>query len=275
MQTNKISLNNSAYLTSYLCDDYRVDVAPAARPAVIICPGGGWMFLSEREGEPIAIEFARRGYVAFVLHYSVSDKKAEPGDFSLIYRALDEIETAYDHLMDMADDNIVDRRKISVMGFSAGGQLAALFSSRHAELLSSILCYPLLDIADETDFINSPLCPPENRELMEKCLSCTGLSELSGDEWHSIDPVANISCNMPRTFIWHGALDNLVRATGSMNYLHRLLDKGIRAELHIYDNCGHGISLGTRETAAVADEINEYGSVWFDQLMRWMEELIR
>ena len=250
MQTNKISLNNSAYLTSYLCDDYRVDVAPAARPAVIICPGGGWMFLSEREGEPIAIEFARRGYMAFVLHYSVSDKKAEPGDFSLIYRALDEIETAYDHLMDLADDNIV-------------------------ELLSSILCYPLLDIADETDFINSPLCPPENRELMEKCLSCTGLSELSGDEWHSIDPVANISCNMPRTFIWHGALDNLVRATGSMNYMHCLLDKGIRAELHIYDNCGHGISLGTRETAAVADEINEYGTVWFDQLMRWMEELKR
>jgi hypothetical protein len=61
----------------------------------------------------------------------------------------------------------------------------------------------------------------------------------------------------------------------SMNYLHCLLDKGIRAELHIYDNCGHGISLGTRETAAVADEINEYGTVWFDQLMRWMEELIR
>ncbi|MBQ4243181.1 MAG: alpha/beta hydrolase, partial [Lachnospiraceae bacterium] len=113
MQTNKISLNNSAYLTSYLCDDYRVDVAPAARPAVIICPGGGWMFLSEREGEPIAIEFARRGYMAFVLHYSVSDKNVEPGDFSLIYRALDEIETAYDHLMDLADDNIVDRRKIS------------------------------------------------------------------------------------------------------------------------------------------------------------------
>ena len=273
MQTNKIRLNESAYLTSYVCDDYRVDIAPTARPAVIICPGGGWMYLSEREGEPIAIEFAKRGYMAFVLHYTVSDRQAAPGDFGLIYRALDEIEMAYDHLMGIAKDHIIDDRRISVMGFSAGGQLAALFSSKHAELYSCILCYPLLDIADEIDFVRSSLCPPENRDLMERCFSCIGISGLSGDEWHSIDPVEQIGSDMPRTFIWHGAMDNLVRAAGSMNYMHRLMDKGIRAELHIYDNCGHGISLGTRETAAVADEINEYGTVWFDQLIRWMEEL--
>ena len=78
---------------------------------------------------------------------------------------------------------------------------------------------------------------------------------------------------MPSTFIWHGAQDDLVKATGSISYAQKLIENGVRTELHVYDNCGHGISLGTRETAAVEKEINEYGTVWFSQLLRWMEEL--
>lgn len=273
MQTNNIRINANAYLTSYVYDDYRVDIAPDAKPAIMICPGGGWMTLSEREGEPVALEFAQRGYMAFVLHYSVSERQVEAGDHSLIEGALDEAEEAYGRLLDLAHEGIIDSGRISVMGFSAGGQLAALFAARHCELFSCILCYPLLDIADEYEFVNSPLCPPASRMIMEKCFACTGLGDLLAGNPDVIDPIANISCDMPRTFIWHGALDDLVRVKGTMNYAAKLLDRGIRTELHIYDNCGHGISLGTRETAAVANEINDYCRVWFAQLIRWMEEL--
>lgn len=273
MKTDTISLNEKAYMTVYVCDDYRVDVKTDPKPAVIICPGGGWMTLSEREGEPIAIEFAKRGYLALVLHYSVADREVKPGDFGIIYKALDETEMAYDHLARLADDHMIDPERISVMGFSAGGQLASLFSSKHPELFSCILCYPFLDITDEFSYVNSSHCPKENRDIMKKCFSYIGVSPLSRDKWHEIDPMAGISSDMPGTFIWHGAGDDLVRVTGSMHYAGKLMENGVRTELHIYDNCGHGISLGTRETAAVENEINDYCTVWFDQLIRWMEEL--
>jgi acetyl esterase/lipase len=106
---------------------------------------------------------------------------------------------------------------------------------------------------------------------MERCFSVLGVS-LDGD-WVAIDPIHQITATMPPTFLWHGATDDLVRATGTLNYGSKLIAHGVRTELHIYDNCGHGISLGTRETAAVEKEINNYGSAWFAQLLRWMEEL--
>ena len=273
MQTNKYILNDQAYLMSYIYDDYRVDTKPVARPAIIICPGGGWMTLSEREGEPVALEFAQRGYAAFVLHYSVSEKQVAPGDFGLVEKTLTETEKAYEIIKDLAKQGGIDNKKVSVMGFSAGGMLASLFASHHPELLSCILCYPVLDIRDEFEFINSPLCPRENRELIKKGFSCIGVSDRSEDMWDQIDPIARINPLMPKTFIWHGAMDDLVRPAGSINYAQRLVKTGVGIELHIYDNCGHGISLGTRETAAVEKEINAYGAVWFDQLIRWMEEL--
>ena len=115
MKTDKYVLDDTAYLTSYVYDDYRVDTAPKAKPAVIISPGGGWMTLSEREGEPIAIEFAQRGYIAFVLHYSVSDTPAPSGDHGLVNRALEEMEGAYGVLLGLAGKQIVDSRRISVL----------------------------------------------------------------------------------------------------------------------------------------------------------------
>ena len=273
MQTKKYELNDSAYLTSYVCDDYRVDALPTAKPAIIICPGGGWMTLSEREGEPIAIEFAQRGYIAFVLHYCVSDVPAGPGDFGLVGRAVDEMEKAYGILLDLAKKQIICKHQISVLGFSAGGQLVSLFAAKHPELFACILCYPLLDIKEEIGFVNSSLCPLENREIMDKCFSVIGIDPESENEWSRIDPIENITSDMPSTFIWHGAQDDLVKVTGSISYAQKLIENGVRTELHVYDNCGHGISLGTRETAAVEKEINEYGTVWFSQLLRWMEEL--
>ena len=108
---------------------------------------------------------------------------------------------------------------------------------------------------------------------MEQCFAAIGIDPEHENGWSRIDPMEHITPAMPGTFIWHGSMDDLVKATGSMHYAQRLIDNGIRTELHIYDNCGHGISLGTRETAAVAEEINDYGAVWLAQLLRWMEEL--
>ena len=71
---------NDVTLTTYVLKDSFDILNGKNRPAVIICPGGGYLTLSEREGEPVAIAFANMGYHAFVLKYSVYSNSEEPVD---------------------------------------------------------------------------------------------------------------------------------------------------------------------------------------------------
>ncbi len=74
MLVNKLCLYESrddVFLTTYILDDSVELYNGIARPAVLICPGGGYMSCSTREAEPVALRFASMGYHAFVLNYSV------------------------------------------------------------------------------------------------------------------------------------------------------------------------------------------------------------
>ena len=65
-------------LTTYLHEPSEAMPNNAVRRAVMICPGGGYLFCSDREGEPIALAFMSAGYQAFVLRYSVGEHAAFP-----------------------------------------------------------------------------------------------------------------------------------------------------------------------------------------------------
>ena len=79
MLHEKINLGNSGYgtrdtiLTTYVQNNLE-GVPARRRPAVIICPGGGYEYQSDRESEPIALEFLKRGYQAFILEYAVLEE---------------------------------------------------------------------------------------------------------------------------------------------------------------------------------------------------------
>ena len=92
------------------------------RPAIVVCPGGGYMYCSNREGEPIALAYAARGFHAFVLRYSVGWDAAD-------FKPLEEVSWAIGYLRENAEEWNVDTDKISVMGFSAGGHLAASYGT--------------------------------------------------------------------------------------------------------------------------------------------------
>ena len=87
------------------------------RPAMVICPGGGYMFCSPREAEPIALAYNARGFHAFILRYSVG---WEAGGF----RPLQEVSWVIGYLREHADQWHIDPDKIISCGFSAGGHLA-------------------------------------------------------------------------------------------------------------------------------------------------------
>lgn len=88
------------------------------RRAIIVCPGGGYQFLSDREAEPVALQYFAAGLNVFILNYSIQDKAHDSAP--LIEAAL-----AVRHVRENAEKYHIDPRYVFITGFSAGGHVAA------------------------------------------------------------------------------------------------------------------------------------------------------
>ena len=115
-QTLTTPLTETAKLTGYVLDNTAEIDENRVRPAVVICPGGGYAFVSQREGQAIANQMNAIGLQAFVLDYSCT-----PTHFPA---QLAELATAVKVIREHANEWHVDPKKIIAMGFSAGGHLA-------------------------------------------------------------------------------------------------------------------------------------------------------
>lgn len=149
-QTKKPVFGGPADLTAYILEP--VDgILDKKRPAVLLCPGGGYRTLSTREDQPIAMKYLAAGFHVFVLHYSLA-----PDVFP---RALMELALAMKVIREHGDEWNVDVDRIAVSGFSAGGHLACclgVFWDREwlygalgvkPEMIrpdGMILCYPVI-----------------------------------------------------------------------------------------------------------------------------------
>ena len=125
---------------------------------MIICPGGGYEYQSDREGEPVALEFLKRGYQAFVLEYAVLEEQETQG--LLPYPQMD-LAKAVAYVKEHQELWNVDGEKITILGCSAGGNLCALYSGfyqqdwfeektgysrEQMQVHAMILCYPVIDL---------------------------------------------------------------------------------------------------------------------------------
>ncbi|WP_236886730.1 alpha/beta hydrolase [Clostridium beijerinckii] len=179
MLIKKIQLwedNEQVNLFTYILDNSMEFKKNKKRPAVIICPGGGYLGTSDREAEPIAMRFAAKGYHAFVLRYNtyftewVCDFSNLPkgnvnnvpknNEKSVYPSPLFDLAKAMIFIKENAEDWFVDSDRISICGFSAGAHLTASMGvhwqddflkekfgvdSETFKPNSLILGYPLLD----------------------------------------------------------------------------------------------------------------------------------
>ena len=230
------------------------------RPCMVVCPGGGYGMCSERESEPIALQLLSEGFNVFVLTYSVA-----PHRFPTQLR---EVAATMELIYANAEEWNCDTEKIAIIGFSAGGHLAAHYSTmfdckevrevfpESKSVNASILAYPVIDAdfnnTHQGSFMNLLGHAPDKEE--EEYFSCN----------------RQVKETTPPAFIWHTAEDGCVPVVNSISYAKALIEKKVPVELHIYPFGGHGLSTSDRETIDNVTNIVKYNTIWLDSVKRWL-----
>jgi len=222
--------------------------------AVIICPGGGYhTLLIDREGKDVARAFNKRGVAAFVLKYRL------PSDRTMTDKSIGPIQDAQraiEIVRQRAAQWHINSHRIGIMGFSAGGHLAATAGTHfnHAFIENKagtslrpdfmILIYPVISFTDSIGHTGS-----------RNNLLGTSPSEKQ-IEFYSNE--LQVNSHTPPAFLAQAADDKVVSSKNSLYFYEALHNNGVPAELHLYEKGEHGFL-----TAPPFEE-------WFGRCLYWM-----
>ena len=240
-----------------------VHVFRPARPdgsALLSLPGGGYEFLSvQNEGLDVAERYNAERTTVFILTYRL------PGEGwanrSLV--AIQDAQRAMRLIRARAAEFKIDPNRLGVIGFSAGGHLAADLAVSYdqplykpvdaADQLSARptflgLVYPVVTLSDPATHYDAthmffPSPPPQS-------------------EIDARSPVLHVSKKIPPTFLVHGASDNTVPVWHSFRWADACWNAGVPAELHVFSDTGHGFGLHIPR--------DQSGSRWPDLFALWM-----
>jgi len=208
----------------------------ATRTAVIVVPGGGhtelWM---DHEGYRVAAFLADHGIAAFVLKYRLAREKGST--YTVEGTELADLQRAIRIVRSRSAQWRLDPQHIGVLGFSAGGQLAALAATRFDDGASDATD-PAERVSSRPDF-QALLYPAIPREL-------------------------KISPQTPPAFLLCGADDQPAISQGLAKLYVALRRAGVHAEIHIYDGVGHGFGMRPGDTGAAAQ--------WPQRFLDWLDQ---
>ena len=234
------------------------------RPCIIVCPGGGYHYCSEREAEVIGVHFLPEGYNVFVLNYSV-----KPHTFPSQLR---EIAALLELIHHNSTQWNCDPEKVAIIGFSAGGHLACHYANAY-------------DCAEVRKYF------PESKPVQAAILSYPVISadfsfahkgsikNLSGHEEPTEEDLQRLSCERlvrsatPPTFLWHTADDTCVPVKNSLVYAEALAEKGIPFSLHIYPWGEHGFATADLQTNK-PEELTptaQLAARWLPDVKQWLK----
>ena len=243
--------SKEATLEGYILDCEITFGQETKRPAVLVCPGGGYVYCSPREGEPVALAYASKGIHAFVLRYSTKFNAAG-------FKPLQEVSWAIGYIREHAQEWNIDPEKIAGCGFSAGGHLA-LSSGLLAENKPNamILGYPAVQI---------PNLP--GADYLLKVL--TGKQTVTDQDSKDLSLVDKITKEAPPVFLVATAEDYLT-SFGALPVVNRYSQLGLPYEAHIFQHGPHGYS--TADVAAANGSeglVNDSVAHWLQLSVDWM-----
>ena len=214
--------------------------------AVLICPGGGYSGVSAvKEGAEIAKWFNELGVSAFVLYYRMPN-----GHYEI---PLKDAQTALSIIHKRAREWKINKKKIGIMGFSAGGHLASTvgthFKTKAERPAFMLLAYPVVTM---------------NKDLTHKGSRDNLLGKNPSDELVKLySNELQVNKQTPPTFIIHARDDGAVPIANSENLLEALQKNKVPAKLVIYDEGGHG--FGMRKKGIPVEN-------WPQKMKSWLTE---
>ena len=250
-------------LTTYILDAYEEQDPGLKRPLVLVCPGGAYRFTADREAEMIALQFNSMGYHSALLRYSCA-----PAVFPT---ALTEVAASIKMIKEQSENWHVDTEKIFVMGFSAGGHLAASYgvfwnrsfvaeavgcSTEFLKIAGMILCYPVLTSKEEYTHLES-------------------IHNLLGEDYEAKkEEMAlenQVGPHTPPAFLWHTFADDAVPFQNSLFFVEAMGKAGVSAEYHLYPEGPHGLSLADESLVRPdGSGIQKECQSWMPLLKTWL-----
>ena len=297
-------------LKSYIWEDSPQLLNGRKRPAVIICPGGGYLQAGDNEGEPTAFKFASMGYHAFVLHYSTYHvsfedffglfatldgtaehaasflKKYPPSSENMYPMPMIDIGRAMLLIREHAEEWNVDMDRIALCGFSAGAHNSAMFCTNwHKPVITDALSCKSEDIRPAALILGYTVSDYPLMNAMRNAAPApiaeffdisntlfTGSAAPEGERAELLSPSRNVDEHTPPTFLWAVADDTLVPVQNTLLMGTALADHHVPFEMHIFEHGQHGIGLGTQASAGTKEQIFEDAGKWSDLAGKWLEK---
>lgn len=232
------------------------------RPTVIILPGGAYVNTSEREADPVAMQYLAHGFNVCILRYSCSP--------SVYPVAMLEALSSIKYIRDNAEKLYADPEQIYLCGFSAGGHLSASCGTHWHRAESKkyfgdtslvrpnglILCYPVISSGEfmHSGSFDYLLGDKKDDKKMREYLSLE----------------KQVDQNTPTSFIWATNGDTGVPCENSLLFAMALRRAKVPLELHIFENGPHGIS--TADTVSTCMEYPLRTRSWIDMTCNWIVE---
>ena len=237
MKTETIKVGSGGSLKTYIWDDSE-ELKVKTRPAVLVIPGGGYEFCSDREAEPVALALVAEGFNAFVLRYTVKKTFVEP---------FAEANEAMRVIADNAKKWNIGDGQIAVIGFSAGAHLATSLGT-------------MGDVRPNAMVLGYPAVVGKDWATHKPCIP---------------DLVCKVDSKTPPAYIFASRDDDVVPITNSLSLAGALEKHGIPFELHIFGGGKHGYSLAKFHTSE--DEpfrVDSHNAKWFALAVEWLKRTI-
>ncbi len=263
-----------AYITTYFTEKSN-EINFGKRPAIVVFPGGGYWFTSDREADPIALKFAAEGYQVAIVRYSTKDKAKN----AVYPQQLLEGFAAINYLRENADELNIDTSKVAVIGFSAGGHMAGMMGTLYGEkVVTDTFGKTAVEMRPDAMVLSYPVLTSGDHGHKDSFWHLLGEEAAHNPEMRTkVDVIANVTSDTPPAFLWTTFNDTCVPPQNSIMMASKMLEVGVPCELHMFHNMGHGSSLSNYTVAgtpndAKFDSNKEHVAGWVKLATEWLRE---